>query len=75
MDSKAPSLVVQENKEIMVRQQHRRRCYIAVAVKDALSFATSTQPKFEQSSANNDEPIYSLHQVVDCRELSLTSSQ
>jgi hypothetical protein len=75
MDSKAPLLVVQENKEIMVRQQHWRRRYFAVAAKDALSFATSTQPKFERSSADDDEPVYSLHQVVDCRELLLPSSQ
>jgi hypothetical protein len=66
MDLKAPSLVVQENKEITVRQQHRRRRYFAVAAKDAWSFMTSMQPKFERSSADDDEPVYSLHQVVDC---------
>ena len=74
-NSPPPLLVVQENKEIMVRQQHWRRRYFAVAPKDTLSFATSMQPKFEQSSADDDEPVYSLHQVVDCRELLLPSSQ
>jgi hypothetical protein len=28
------------------------------------------QPKFEQSSADDNAPIHSLHQVVDCWESS-----
>jgi hypothetical protein len=97
MDLKAPSLVVQENKEITVRQQFRMRHYFAVATNDCcLStlaqfvigvasqtevrlpsdlFAIGMQPKFEQSSADDNAPIHSLHQVVDCRELLLPLSQ
>jgi hypothetical protein len=39
------------------------------------SFAIGTQPKFERSSADDNAPIHSLHQVVDCRKLLLPSTQ